>query len=39
MAPTLFNIHFNTIVTRWSSQSGEAGVSILYKHGRKLVGD
>ena len=41
MAPTLFNIYliFNTMVTRWRSQSGEAGVPILYKHGRKLVGD
>ena len=27
------------MVTRWHSQSGEAGVPILYKHGRKLVGD
>ena len=39
MAPTLFNIYFNAMVTRWRSQSGEAGVPILYKHGRKLVGD
>ena len=39
MAPTLFNIYFSAMVTRWHSQSGEAGVPILYKHGRKLVGD
>ena len=39
LAPTLSNIYFNAMVTRWHSQSGEAGVPILYKHGRKLVGD
>ena len=26
-------------MTMWCSQSGEAGVPILYQHGRKLVGD
>ena len=39
MAPTLFNIYFIVMVTRWHRQSGEAGVPILYKNGRKLVGD
>ena len=39
MAPTLFNIYFNAMVTRLCSQSGEAGIPILHKHGRKLVGD
>jgi len=39
MASTLFNIYLNVVVTSWCSQSGEAGVPILYKHGRKLMGD
>ena len=39
MAPVLFNVYFNTMVAWWRSQSGEAGVPILYQHGRKLVGD
>ena len=39
MVPTLFNIYFNAMVGRWRIQSVEAGVPILYKHGRKLVGD
>ena len=39
MAPTLFNIYFNAMVGRWHIQSVEARVPILYKHGRKLVGD
>ena len=34
--PTLFNIYFNAMVTRWCSQCGEAGVPILYKHGREI---
>ena len=39
VAPTLFNTYFNAMVGRWCTQSVEAGVPILYKHGRKLVGD
>ena len=39
MAPTLLNIYFNAMMGRWHIQSVEAGVPILYKHGRKLVGD
>ena len=39
MAPVLFNIYFNAMVGMWRGQSGEAGVPILYQHGRKLVGD
>ena len=39
MAPVLFNVYFNVMVAWWRSQSGEAGVPILYQHGRKLVGD
>ena len=39
MAPTLFNIYFNAMVSRWRSQNEEAGMTVLYRHGRKLVGD
>ena len=39
LAPTLFNIYFNAIVADWRNRSSGAGVSVLYKHGRKLVGD
>ena len=39
MAPVLFNVYFNAMVGMWRGQSGEAGVPILYQHGRKLVGD
>ena len=39
MAPVLFNVFFNAMVAWWCSQSGEAGMPILYQHGRKLVGN
>ena len=39
VVPTLFNTYFNAMVGRYRTQSVEAGVPILYKHGRKLVGD
>ena len=39
MAPVFFNVYFNAIVGMWRGRSGEAGVPILYQHGRKLVGD
>ena len=39
MAPVLFNVYSNAMVARWHSQSCEAGVPILYQHGRKLVAD
>ena len=39
MAPVLFNVYFNAMVGMWRGQSGEAGVPILYRHGRRLVGD
>ena len=35
---TLFNIYFNTMVARWRVHSEVAGVTVLYKHGRRLVG-
>ena len=39
LAPTLFNIYFSAMVADWSNRSSGVGVNVLYKHGRKLVGD
>ena len=39
MAPTLFNIYFSAVVTKWLRSCPEAGVEVLYKTGRRLVGD
>ena len=38
MTPTLFNIYFNAMVC-WCDECGEAEVTVVYKLGRKLVGD
>ena len=38
MAPTLFNIYFSAMVTIWRDQCDDAGVTLLFKHGRKLLG-
>ena len=39
LAPPLFNIYFSAMVADWRSMNNGAGVSVLYKYGRKLVGD
>ena len=39
LAPTLFNIYFSAVVKSWRDDCEEAGVDVLFKHGRKLVGD
>ena len=39
LEPTLFNIYFSATVADWHNRSSGTGVSVLYKHGRKLVGD
>ena len=39
LAPTLFNIYISAVVANWQIESPEAGVAVLYKHGRDLVGD
>ena len=39
LAPTLFNNYFSAMVADWRNRSSGAGVNVLYKHGRKLVGD
>ena len=37
LAPTLFNIYISAGVANWQIESPEAGVAVLYEHGRKLV--
>ena len=39
LAPSLFNIYFSAMVACWRARCPEAGVTVRYKHGRKLVGD
>ena len=39
LAPTLFNIYFSAVVASWRGGCAEAGVDVLFRHGRKLVGD
>ena len=39
MAPTLFNLYFNAMVSVWRDQCDEVGIPVLYKLGRRLVGD
>ena len=39
LAPTMFNIYISAVVANWQIESPEAGVAVLYKHGRNLVGD
>ncbi len=37
LAPSLFNIYFSAMVACWRARCPEAGVTVRYKHGRKLV--
>ena len=39
LAPTLLNIYFSAMVARWRDGCAEAGVDVLFRNGRKLVGD
>ena len=39
LAPTLFNVYFSGMVASWRMKHASEGVSVLYKFGRKLVGD
>ena len=39
LAPSLFNIYFSAMVAYWRARCPEAGVTVKYKHGRRLVGD
>ena len=35
----MFNVYISAVVANWHIESPEAGAAVLYKHGRKLVGD
>ena len=39
MACTFFNIYFSATVANCRDECVEVGVSVLYKHGKKLFGD
>ena len=39
MAPVLFNLYIAAMVVCWRGQCPEAGVTVRYKIGRRLVGD
>ena len=39
IAPTLFNLYFNAVVSAWRDRCKPFGVDILYKLGGKLVGE
>ena len=39
LAPTLLNIYFSAMVADWRNRRSGARVSVIYKHGRKFVGD
>ena len=39
LVPTLFNIYISVVAANWQIESPEVGVAVLYKHGRKLVGN
>ena len=39
LAPTLFNVYFSGMVASWRSKHVSEGVNVLYRIGRKLVGD
>lgn len=38
LAPVLFNLYFNAVMACWRSRCPHAGVTVKFKHGRKLVG-
>ena len=39
LAPSLFNIYFSTMVAYWRARNPDVGVTVRYRHGRRLVGD
>ena len=39
LAPTLFNLYFSAVVACWRARCPQAGVTVRYRIGRKLVGD
>ena len=39
IAPSLFNLYFNLVISQWQKKCADFGVDILYKCGGKLVGE
>ena len=39
LAPTMFNLYISAMVRCWRDQCPQAGVTVKYRVGRKLVGD
>ena len=39
LAPSLFNLYFSAMVAYWRDRCPQPGITVRYKHGRKLVGD
>ena len=39
LAPTLFKLYFRAVVMSWRRNCAEAGLDVLFRHGRKLVRD
>ena len=39
LAPTLFNLYFSAVMACWRARCPQAGVTVRYRIGRKLVGD
>ena len=39
LAPTLFNIYASALMSHWRKNCPEAGITVSYRIGRKLVGD
>ena len=37
IAPSIFNVYFSAMVSNWRPLNPQAGIHLLYKHGRKLV--
>ena len=39
IAPSLFNLYFNLVISQWQKKCADFGVDILYKCGGKLIGE
>ena len=39
LAPTLFNLYFSFVVADWRARCPDTGVDLLFRNGRKLVGN
>ena len=39
IAPSLFNLYFNLVISQWQKKCADFGVDILYKCSGKLIGE